>query len=137
MPARQTGPCTHASVHPCRTCHEHLVKFLGISSMQRQGLELQMRRKLWCGLRPFRIITELAAQQIGSCAETLRREDYFEFGPVWRYCAGGTVFSLLHNQELLPQRERGHRPLTAGTKGGAGVVGALSCDTLSLESFQI
>lgn len=42
-----------------RTCHENLVQFLGISSIE----------------RPFRIITE--------------------------FCAGGCVFSLLHNQELL------------------------------------
>lgn len=42
-----------------RTDHENLVRFLGISSVQ----------------RPFRIITE--------------------------YCAGGCVFSLLHNQELV------------------------------------
>jgi len=50
-----------------RTDHENLVRFLGISSVQ----------------RPFRIITE--------------------------YCAGGCVFSLLHNQELLltwPQKLR-------------------------------
>ncbi|CAK9005688.1 unnamed protein product [Durusdinium trenchii] len=50
-----------------RTCHENLVRFLGISSIQ----------------RPFRIITE--------------------------YCAGGCVFSLLHNQEMLlawPQKLR-------------------------------